>query len=127
MTTWISKNSQGFFVRNLGGGNTAWSGDADLEQALGISNTINATVLEFDFKALTDFISFDYLFASNEYQDDFPCNYSDGFAFLIKEVNINTYVNSAVLPGTTIPVSSKNIHQKTYIKQLIRFRIRQNQ
>ncbi|MFV8333902.1 choice-of-anchor L domain-containing protein [Flavobacterium sp. GSP14] len=110
LSTWSSQNSQGPFVRNLGGGNSAWLGDADLEKALGISNTINATVLEFDFKALTDFISFDYLFASNEYQDDFPCNYSDGFAFLIKEVNTTTYVNLAVLPGTSIPVSSKNIH-----------------
>ncbi len=110
LSTWSSQNSQGPFVRNLGGGSSAWLGDADLEQALGTSNTFNATVLEFDFKALTDFISFDYLFASNEYQDDFPCNYSDGFAFLIKEVNTTTYANLAVLPGTNIPVSSKNIH-----------------
>ena len=110
LSTWSSRNSQGPFVRNLGGGSSAWLGDADLEKALGISNTINATYLEFDFKALTNFISFDYLFASNEYQDDFPCNYSDGFAFLIKEVNTTTYVNLAVLPGTNIPVSSKNIH-----------------
>ncbi len=110
LSTWSSSNSVGPFIKNSGGGNSLWLGDADLEQALGISNTINASVLEFDFKALTNFISFDYLFASNEYQDDFPCNYSDGFAFLIKEINTSTYVNLAVLPGTTIPVSSKNIH-----------------
>jgi hypothetical protein len=47
--------------------------DADLEQALGIKHH-KCNLLEFDFKALTDFISFDYLFASNEYQDDFPFN-----------------------------------------------------
>ncbi|TDD77489.1 T9SS type B sorting domain-containing protein [Flavobacterium caseinilyticum] len=110
LSTWGSKNSIGPFVRSLGGGDSPWPGDADLENALGITNTINATVLEFDFKALTDFISFDYIFASNEYQDDFPCNYSDGFAFLIKEINTSTYSNLALLPGTTIPVSSKSIH-----------------
>ncbi|MBC7438858.1 MAG: choice-of-anchor L domain-containing protein, partial [Flavobacterium sp.] len=30
-------------------GSIAWLGDADLEQALGISNTLNASILEFDF------------------------------------------------------------------------------
>jgi gliding motility-associated-like protein len=110
LSTWSSRNSIGPYFSNRGGGNSSWLGDADLEQALGITNTSNATVLEFDFTALTDFISFDYIFASNEYQDDFPCNYSDGFAFLIKEINTTFYVNLALLPGTTIPVSSKSIH-----------------
>lgn len=113
LSTWSSKNSEGPFVRNPGGGNSSWLGDNDLEQALGITNTLNATVLEFDFTALTDFISFDYIFASNEYQDDFPCNYSDGFAFLIKEKgSAANYQNLAVIPdaGTPIPVSSKSIH-----------------
>ena len=89
----------------------SWIGDTDLEQALGITNTFNATVLEFDFIPLTNFFSFNYIFASNEYQDIFPCNLSDGFAFLIKE-NIpgSSYQNLAVIPGTTTPVSSKNIH-----------------
>ncbi|MDI5949615.1 T9SS type B sorting domain-containing protein [Flavobacterium yafengii] len=110
LSTWSSQNSKGPFVRSLGGGNSSWQGDTDLEQALGITNTINATVLEFDFTALTDFISFNYIFASNEYQDDFPCNYSDGFAFLIKEINTASYINLAVLPGSSTPVSSKSIH-----------------
>ncbi|MFV8269802.1 choice-of-anchor L domain-containing protein [Flavobacterium sp. GT2N3] len=110
LSTWSSKKSEGSFIRSLGGGNSSWSGDIDLEQALGITNTLNATVLEFDFTALTDFISFDYIFASNEYQDDFPCNYSDGFAFLIKEINTASYINLALLPGTSIPVASTSIH-----------------
>ena len=110
LSTWSSKNSEGPFVRNLGGGNSNWLGDPDVERALGTTNTLNATLLEFDFKAVTNFISFDYLFASNEYQDDFPCNYSDGFAFLIKETGATSYKNLAVLPGTNTAVSSKNIH-----------------
>lgn len=114
LSTWSSVKAQGPFIAgDKGGGSDSWLGDLDLEQALGITNTINATVLEFDFKALTDFISFDYIFASNEYQGDYPCNYSDGFAFLIKEKgSAATYQNLAVLPGTgtPIPVSSKSIH-----------------
>lgn len=110
LSTWSSSNSVGPFVRNQGGGNSSWKGDADLDQALGIKS-INASVLEFDFVPLTNFISFNYIFASNEYQDDFPCRFSDGFAFLIKENGSTaSYKNIAVLPNTTTPVSSENVH-----------------
>jgi gliding motility-associated-like protein len=87
-----------------------WQGDTDLNQVLGI-NSVTATVLEFDFTPLTNFLSFDYIFASIEYYDKSPCSYSDGFAFLIKE-NIpgSIYKNLAVIPGTITPVSSINIH-----------------
>jgi gliding motility-associated-like protein len=110
LSTWSSKNSIGPFIRNQGGGDTRWLGDSDLDQALGITS-INATVLEFDFLPLTNFISFNYLFASNEYQDYFPCEYSDGFAFLIKKAdNIDSYRNLAILPGSTAAVSSQSVH-----------------
>ncbi|MFM9824538.1 choice-of-anchor L domain-containing protein [Flavobacterium sp.] len=93
-----------------GGGKPSWSGDTDLNSILGIS-TVNATVLEFDFVPLTNYISFNYIFASNEYQLYFPCYYSDGFAFLIKEnISGSTYKNLAVIPNSFTPVSSKNIH-----------------
>ncbi len=111
LSTWSSINSVGPFVRNQGKGSTSWLGDADLNQALSITSTINATSLEFDFVPLTSFLSFNYIFASNEYQDDFPCRFSDGFAFLIKEKGSTAnYQNLAVIPATTTPVSSKNIH-----------------
>ena len=113
LSTWSAVNSAGPFVRNQGTKDVLWIGDADLNQALGITTTINATVLEFDFTPLTNFISFNYLFASNEYQDDFPCRWSDGFAFLIKENTSGaTYQNLAVIPQSSTPVSSVNIHPK---------------
>ncbi len=112
LSTWSADNSIGPFVRNKGEGSTSWLGDADLNQALNITSTINATSLEFDFIPQTSFLSFNYIFASNEYQDDFPCRISDGFAFLIKEKGSTAnYQNLAVIPGTTTPVSSTNIHQ----------------
>ena len=110
LSTWSSKNSEGPYVSTRGGGNSSWLGDSDLEQALGITNTVNATILEFDFIPLTNFISFNYIFASNEYQSYFPCEFSDGFAFLIKEIGTSTYQNLAVLPNTSTPVSSVNVH-----------------
>jgi hypothetical protein len=72
--------------------------DLDLEEVLGISNTFNATVLEFDFIPLTNFISFNY-FASNEYQSYFP-TILRWFAFLIRELGTVNYTNLAVIPGT---------------------------
>jgi gliding motility-associated-like protein len=112
LSTSASKNAIGPYVSGFSGGDLNWLGDSDLDQTLGI-NSINATVLEFDFVPLTNFISFNYIFASNEYQSNYPCAYSDGFAFLIKENgSIDPYKNIAVLPDSNIPipVSSKNVH-----------------
>lgn len=111
LSTSTSKNAIGPYVSDeRGGGDKRWKGDDDLDQTLGIKST-NATVLEFDFIPLTNYISFNYIFASNEYQTYFPCEFSDGFAFLIKEKNsAHPYKNIAVLPGTNTPVSSKNVH-----------------
>jgi gliding motility-associated-like protein len=92
----------------LSEGSTAWGGDNDLEDALNVNNTINATVLEFDFIPLTNHISFDYLFSSEQYLTSInspnQCNYTDGFAFLLKEAGSSTYKNLAIVPGTNIPV-----------------------
>ena len=111
LSTWRSDNSVGPFIRNKGEGSTSWLGDPDLNKALNITTTINATSLEFDFTPLTSFLSFNYVFASNEYQDAFPCRFSDGFAFLIKVKGTSNYQNLAVIPSTTTPVSSTKIHQ----------------
>lgn len=115
LATSPSKNAEGPFykqdskgVRILG-----WNGDADLNKALGITNSTQATLIEFDFTALTNSISFNYIFASNEYQTNFPCTYSDGFAFLIKEVGSSEdYKNLAVLPNSTTAVSATTVHPK---------------
>lgn len=111
LNTWTSQNSVGPFIVDRGGGDTRWLGDLDLEKALGLTRTLNATFLEFDFVPLTNFISFNYIFASNEYQSYFPCQFSDGFAFLIKEKgSLDPYQNIAVIPNTTTAVSSTSIH-----------------
>lgn len=110
LSTWSSTSSVGPFVSNRGGGDESWDGDSDLDQTVGIES-VNATSLEFDFTPLTNFVSFNYIFASNEYQAYFPCEYSDGFAFLIKEKgSTDSYKNLAVLPNTSTPVSSENVH-----------------
>lgn len=92
-------------------GSTQWLGDADLEQAIGVQGTINATALEFDFTPLTSQISFDYIFASEEYYGTAQCTYSDGFAFLLKPAgSTDPYQNLALIPNTTTPVKVTTVH-----------------
>lgn len=84
-----------------------WDGDLDLEFSLQETGTTNATIIEFNFTAVTNQISFRYLFASEEYQENNPntCNFSDLFGFLIREAGTNDpYENVALVPGTNTPV-----------------------
>ena len=95
------------------GGNMGWDGDQDLNQALNLSNTFNATVLEFDFIPLGNKISFEFIFSSEQYlsnPNSNQCNFTDGFAFLLKETGTSQpYQNLAVIPGTNIPVKVNTV------------------
>ncbi|ALJ04394.1 hypothetical protein APS56_04240 [Pseudalgibacter alginicilyticus] len=91
-------------------GATDWGSDADLENALQVTNTLNATSIEFDLISTSNNLQFNYLFASEEYFGTNPCNVSDGFAFLIKEsAGLHAYRNIALVPGTTDPVNTNTI------------------
>ena len=97
----------------LNDGELNWGTDPDLETALGINNTYNATTIEFDFISISNLIQFNYILASEEYFGNFPCEYSDGFAFLIRESGSNLpWVNIALSPGTDIPVNTNTIHDE---------------
>ena len=99
----------------LSEGSTTWGGDSDLESTLGISNTINATSIEFDFVSISNQVQFNYILASEEYFDINPCQVSDGFAFLIKETGSTApYQNIALVPNTSIPVSTTTIHNEIF-------------
>lgn len=97
----------------LSEGPTSWGGDADLEAALSVSNSINATVLEFDFLPFASEIRFDYVFSSEQYLSNpsaNQCNYTDGFVFLLREAGSTApYQNLAVIPGTTTPVKVNTV------------------
>ncbi|CAM3526824.1 hypothetical protein FSS13T_20370 [Flavobacterium saliperosum S13] len=91
----------------LSEGPSSWPGDNDLEMAINENNTINATIVEFDFVAVTNYMSFNYIFSSEQYLSNpssNQCNYSDGFAFLLNEIGSPANQNLAVVPGTNIPV-----------------------
>ncbi|WHF51217.1 choice-of-anchor L domain-containing protein [Chryseobacterium gotjawalense] len=103
----------------LSEGDATWLGDKDLEKAVPVASpSWNATALEFDFVSLTSTgISFEYMFLSEEYQKS-GCNYSDAFAFLIKEAGATTYQNIATVlnqaTGNLDPVSSRTVRDNTY-------------
>ena len=85
--------------------------DADLNQIID-PNTVftDATVFEFDFTSSSDTINFRYIMASEEYEENFPCLYSDGFAFLLRVAGTADYENIAIIPETTTPVSVTSVH-----------------
>lgn len=91
--------------------------DADL-QSISDSNgqvipITDVSFIQFDFTPLSSNFSFDFLFASNEY-GEFQCGFSDVFAFLLTDLTTGIATNLAVLPGTTTPVSVKNIRDEQY-------------
>jgi hypothetical protein len=83
-------------------------GDADLATLSGFT-TFDAAVLEFDFIPTEAGISFDYVFASDEYNEFVNTNFNDVFAFFVNGVNcavvgpnpvtINTINNGNPEPG----------------------------
>ena len=107
-------------LNNVGGPNDSlsdddasnWGGDSDLETILNESNTLNATILEFNFSVRANQISFNYIFASEEYQENnsSTCQYSDLFGFLIRRENGGDYINIALVPTTETPVKVTTVH-----------------
>ncbi|HET8885731.1 MAG TPA: choice-of-anchor L domain-containing protein, partial [Salinimicrobium sp.] len=106
-------------------GDYGWAGDNDLKILLdneygGNVSTNNATVFEFTFTPFVDEISFEFIFASEEYENQFECsnNYRDGFAFLLEGPGIPDEsgapfggINIASVPGSdNVPVSTQSIH-----------------
>lgn len=99
----------------LSEGSSTWGTDPDLETALGITNTVNATSIEFDFVSISNQFQFNYLLASEEYFGINPCQFSDGFVFLIREAGTtNPYQNIALVPGTSTPVNTNTIHDEIF-------------
>ena len=93
-------------------------GDADIEVALGITETFDSSFVKFDFIPLSETISFRFIMASEEYIPQFECDFSDGFAFLLREVGTANFSNLAVLPdGTPVRVTNINDNATCGINQ----------
>ena len=96
---------------DLNDGEIDWETDPDILNILGIDQTLNATSIEFDFSTANDFVAFKYLFASDEYQQEYPCNFSDVFAIMIKPAgSADPFVNIALVPESLDFISVNTIH-----------------
>ena len=76
-------------------------GDADLDVLSGVP-TLDATVLEFDFVPDADKVFFQYVFASDEYNEYVNSPFNDVFAFFINGVNCAQTVGGLPVSINTI-------------------------
>ena len=100
--------------QSIGGASSGifgWPGDEDLTSLLSPGEeTLNATVIEFDFVPISNNISFRFIMASEEYdQSFFECSFSDVFGFFLTDQEGVT-TNLAVLPNTDTPILVTNVH-----------------
>lgn len=102
-------NAEGPNTSDGAGASNGIAGDADLD-ALIPNSTNDATVLEFDFVvdpipgATTAVVTFQYVFASDEYNEYVNSSFNDVFGFFVDGNNI------ALIPGTTAAVSINNVN-----------------
>ncbi len=84
---------------------TSPAGDTDLNTLIPGYTTYDASILEFDFVPNSSTLSFQYIFASEEYNYYVNSSYNDVFGFFVNGQNI------ALIPGTSTPVSINNVNR----------------
>ncbi len=87
-------------------------GDPDLTTLIS-RPTFDAAILEFDFVPQGDTVEFNYVFASDEYPDEWKGGFFDVFAFFLSGPSIAGVKNLAVIPSTTDPISANSINDIT--------------
>tara|TARA_R110002126_G_scaffold266899_4_gene410293 strand:- start:4015 stop:5289 length:1275 start_codon:yes stop_codon:yes gene_type:complete len=81
------------------------AGDADLDTLIPGFTTLDASVLEFDFECSSiQFITFNYVFASEEYNEYVNSAYNDAFGFFVNGVN------AALLPDGVTAVTIDTVN-----------------
>ncbi|WP_005222030.1 choice-of-anchor L domain-containing protein [Marichromatium purpuratum] len=79
-------------------------GDSDLDGLISSVSTYDANVLQLDFSTTTGGLFFNYVFASEEYNEYAGSSFNDVFGFFIDGVNI------ALLPGSSDPVAVNTVN-----------------
>ncbi|MFD2892569.1 choice-of-anchor L domain-containing protein, partial [Flavobacterium chuncheonense] len=93
---------------------TPYQNDPDLD--ILVTQTVrNCAVLEFDFVPNSSIVKFEYVFASEEYPEFSCSSFNDVFGFFLSGPGItgpytNNAKNIALIPGTTLPVSIRNVN-----------------
>ena len=79
-------------------------GDSDLDSLVPGYATHDATILQFDFVAPTDVISFQYVFGSDEYNEWVNSSFNDVFGFFLDGQNL------ATVPGSDVAVAINTVN-----------------
>lgn len=95
----VGPNTSDSYSYSLGLG-----GDANLNSLIPGYSTYDATVLEFDFITSGGNLFFNYVFASEEYNEWTNTSFNDVFGFFLDGSNI------ALIPGTSTAVSINNVN-----------------
>ncbi len=106
---------------NNNGGNTLPAGgtgsgpDNDLATIIGAPGSFDKSVIEFDFIPAGDSLTFNYVFASEEYLEFVNAGFNDAFGFFLSGPGIsgpysNNAINIALIPATTTPVTIDNVN-----------------
>lgn len=90
--------------------NKKFKSDKDLNKLCG-GRTYDQIILEFDFVAFDNNVSFKFSFASEEYTEYVGSQYNDVFAFIINGNGIRNK-NLAVIPETDEAITINNINHK---------------
>lgn len=83
--------------------NNGTAGDADLDALSGVT-TLDAAVLTFDFVPDADKVFFQYVFASDEYNEFVNSDFNDAFGFFVNGTNC------AVVGDPAVPVTINTIN-----------------
>lgn len=104
LTSGNASNAEGPNNSEASTGVNGLPGDADLNTLVPGSTTNDAATLQFDFQSSGGDIFFNYVFASEEYNEFVNSGFNDVFGFFLDGQNI------AFIPGTTTPVAINNVN-----------------
>lgn len=83
---------------------------SDLLNTVNDRTTFDATTFEFDVEIQGDSLSFDFTFASEEYEEWVGSSFNDVFGFFISGPGGFNDVNIALIPGTNQPVAINSVN-----------------
>ena len=89
-------------------------GDEDL-QKIARGRTYDAAILEFDFVTTGENLSFDFVFASEEYLEYVGSKFNDVFAFIVDGPGLH-HANIARLPDRKTPITVNTVNNKLNAK-----------
>ena len=89
-------------------GGIMMTGDSDLTPLVTPNHPYDGSILVFDFKPFKPDVSFDFVFASEEYPQFSNTGYNDIFGFFVTELPSGTPFNIAYFPDGHTPVTINN-------------------